>query len=142
MSTQNFSNHTRMHPFFHYFIMPLSLVGIAAGLLHTFLASGPDRIVHASIAVAFFLLFCVAGLTRIYSLKVQDRVIRSEENFRHYLLTGKPLPASLRMGQIVALRFASDAEFPELAQRAVSENLSSKQIKSSIQQWRADTYRV
>ena len=142
MPEQNFSNHTRMHPFFHYFIMPLALIGIAAGLLHTFLASGPDRVIHASIALAFFLLFCVAGLTRIYSLKVQDRVIRNEENFRYFLLSGKPLPSSLRMRQIVALRFATDEEFLDLVKRAVEEKLSGKEIKSAIKNWRADYYRV
>jgi hypothetical protein len=142
MQNQNFSNHSRMHPFYHYFILPLALVGIAAGLLHTFMASGPDRIIHASIALAFFLLFCVAGLTRIYSLKVQDRVIRSEENFRHFLLTGKPLPQGIRLRQIIAIRFASDEEFPELVKRAVEEKLSAKEIKSAIKIWRADYNRI
>lgn len=142
MPEQNFSNHSRMHPFFHYFIMPLALLGVAAGLIHTFMSSGPDCIIHASIAIAFFLLLCVAGLTRIYALKVQDRVIRNEENFRHFVLTGKALDPQLRMGQIIALRFASDAEFPELAKRAVAEQLRPKQIKEAIQQWRADYHRV
>jgi hypothetical protein len=131
-----------MHPFYHYFILPLTLVGIATGLLHTFMASGPDRFVHALIALAFFILFCVAGLVRIYSLKVQDRVIRSEENFRHYLLTGKQLDRQLRTEQVVALRFASDTEFVSLAARALSENLSSKAIKKSITQWRPDYRRI
>ena len=142
MTQQNFQNHARMHPFFHYFIMPLSLIGLIAGVLHAFMSAGPDRIIHASIAIAFFLLLCLAGLTRIYALKVQDRVIRHEENFRHFLLTGKPLDAQLRSGQIIALRFASDAEFPTLATRAVNEKLSPKQIKESIQVWRADHRRV
>jgi hypothetical protein len=78
----------------------------------------------------------------MYSLKVQDRVIRTEENFRHFVLTGKPLDPQLRIGQIVALRFASDAEFPELAKRASAEKLRSSEIKKAIQQWRPDTYRV
>ena len=142
MPEQNFSNHSRMHPFYHYFILPLTLLGIAAGLLHTFMASGPDRFVHALIALAFFLLFCVAGLVRIYSLKVQDRVIRSEENFRHFLLTGKPLPQGIRLRQIIAIRFASDEEFPELVKRAMEEKLSAKDIKSAIKNWRADYKRI
>jgi hypothetical protein len=75
-------------------------------------------------------------------LKAQDRAIRAEESLRHFVLTGKPLDSRLRTGQIVALRFASDAEFPALAQKAAEEGLSSKEIKQSIQNWRADHYRV
>jgi hypothetical protein len=62
-----------------------------------------------------------AALLRVYALKVQDRVIRSEENFRHFRLTGSVLNQNLRMSQIIALRFASDDEFPALAARALNE---------------------
>ena len=79
---------------------------------------------------------------RIFALKAQDRAIRAEENLRHFALTGKLLPAQLRIGQIIALRFASDEEFPALAAKAAAENLSNKEIKLSIQHWRADWYRV
>ena len=79
---------------------------------------------------------------RIFALKAQDRAIRAEENLRHFALTGKLLPAGLNVSQIVALRFASDEEFPALATKAAAENLSNKQIKQTIQQWKADWYRV
>jgi hypothetical protein len=75
-------------------------------------------------------------------LKAQDRAIRAEENLRHYVLTGKLLPTSLTVGQIVALRFAPDAEFPALVNKAATENLPGKAIKASIQNWKADFYRV
>jgi hypothetical protein len=81
-------------------------------------------------------------MVRTYSLKVQDRAIRAEERLRHFVLTGKPLDSRLRLGQIIALRFASDNEFPALAQKAAEESLTSKQIKKLIQNWRADYYRV
>ena len=80
--------------------------------------------------------------SRGFALKAQDRAIRAEENLRHYVLTGKLLDKQLRMGQIIALRFASDEELPALAQKAAEENLSNKQIKAAIRNWRADTYRV
>jgi hypothetical protein len=89
-----------------------------------------------------FVLILLSWYTRIFALKAQDRAIRAEENFRHFILTGKPLPAGLRISQIIALRFASDSEFPTLAQKALNENLSNKQIKEHIVNWRADYYRV
>ncbi len=142
MTSQNLANHKRYHPLLHFIILPLSLVGLvlaAIGLLNT---SSENLITSILLTLAFFLLFCIAGIARMYSLKVQDRVIRNEENFRHFVLTGKPLDPQLRIGQIVALRFASDAEFPELAKRASTEKLRSSEIKKAIQQWRPDTYRV
>jgi hypothetical protein len=79
---------------------------------------------------------------RGFALKAQDRAIRAEENFRHFILSGKPFDKNLRMGQIIALRFASDEEFLALAQRAVAENLSAKDIKMAIKNWRGDYNRV
>jgi hypothetical protein len=95
--------------------------------------------------LSFLLSLALAGLfwfARVFALKAQDRAIRAEENFRHYILTGKPLPAQLRLGQIIALRFASDAEFPALVQKAVAEKLRSNDIKKMIVNWRADHHRV
>ena len=80
--------------------------------------------------------------TRIFALKVQSRVIRAEENFRHFVLTGKPLDTRLRLSQIIALRFASDGEFVGLAKKAVDEKLSNDAIKRLITDWRADYHRV
>lgn len=142
MSPQNFSNHTRFDKLYHFTIVPLVLVGLIGSIVN-FAALRPEtHYVSALLVLVFFLLFLVAGLSRIYSLKVQDRVIRAEENFRHFMLTGKPLDTNLHIRQIIALRFASDAEFPALANRALSENLSARQIKEAIKEWRGDYYRV
>lgn len=142
MSPQNFSNHTRFDKLYHFTIVPLVLVGLIGSIVN-FAALRPEtHYVSALLVLVFFLLFLVAGLSRIYSLKVQDRVIRAEENFRHFMLTGKPLDTNLHIRQIIALRFASDAEFPALAKRALSENLSARQIKEAIKEWRGDYYRV
>jgi hypothetical protein len=90
-----------------------------------------------SIVSIFFFIY-----TRLFALKAQDRAIRAEENLRHLSLTGKQLDNRLRLGQIIALRFASDAEFVTLAQRAVDENMRADDIKKAIQNWRADHCRV
>jgi hypothetical protein len=79
---------------------------------------------------------------RSFALKAQDRAIRAEENFRHYLLTGKPLDSRLTIRQIIGLRFASDEEFPELAKKAAESGMSEEEIKKSIKNWKPDTYRV
>jgi hypothetical protein len=57
-------------------------------------------------------------------------------------MTGKALPTELTISQIIALRFASDAEYLALLDRAIKENLSNKEIKLAIQNWKADYYRV
>ena len=79
---------------------------------------------------------------RSFALKAQDRAIRAEENFRHYLATGKPLDSRLTMRQIIGLRFAGDDEFVALAKQAADENLSEKQIKMAIKNWKADNDRA
>jgi len=88
------------------------------------------------------ILVLMAWYLRIFALKAQDRAIRAEENFRYYLATGKVFPKELRMGQIIALRFASDDEFVALTAKTVAENLSNKQIKELIKNWKADHNRV
>jgi purine nucleoside permease len=75
-------------------------------------------------------------------LKAQDRAIRAEENFRHYMLTNKLMDGRLNLSQVIALRFASDEEFPALAQKAAAEKLPAKEIKKQIKNWRGDYYRV
>ena len=88
------------------------------------------------------MLLLTAFYARVFALKAQDRAIKVEENFRHYILTGKVLDSKLTVQQIVGLRFASDEEFPDLAKKAIAENLSQNAIKKSIKHWKEDTYRV
>lgn len=79
---------------------------------------------------------------RLFALKAQDRAIRVEENLRHYVLNGSLLNPKLDTRQIIGLRFASDEEFAELAEKAVEEGLSENDIKKAIKNWRGDYYRV
>jgi hypothetical protein len=142
MKEQNFSNHAQMVPGFHYLTFG-GIIALLGGSINYLLKSSPENKYLASLIVLTSIIFVlVAWFTRTFALKAQDRAIRAEENLRYFVLTGKLLPTSLRVGQIVALRFASDAEFIALAEKAAAENLSGKEIKQSIQNWKADHYRV
>ncbi len=142
MKEQNFSNHAQMVPGFHFLTFG-GIIALLGGSINYPLKSSPENKYLASLIVLTSIIFVlVAWFTRTFALKAQDRAIRAEENLRHFVLTGKLLPTSLRVGQIVALRFASDAEFIALAEKAAAENLSGKEIKQSIQNWKADHYRV
>ena len=83
-----------------------------------------------------------SAVMRSFPLKAQDRAIRAEENLRHFVLTGKLLDKNLTMSQIIALRFADNDEFVDLVQKASANNMSNKDIKQTIQTWRADHDRV
>jgi hypothetical protein len=93
----------------------------------------------AAMSVAMFLLFV---FTRSFAMGVQDRAIRGEENLRHFALTGKRLDPRLTIKQIVGLRFASDAEFVELARKAADGSMPQDEIKKAVKNWRADHDRV
>ena len=139
---QSLANHTRLDPPFHLFLLPLGLVAIIVSVIILIRRPGMDSILWLILAFGFVM---IAAKARSYSLKVQDRVIRLEERLRLSLL----LPENLRgrigeltESQLIALRFASDSELPGLAKRALDEGMTSKQIKTSIESWRPDYFRV
>lgn len=142
MTTQNFKNHTRMVPMYHYVTFTLLLAVLIGSIVNVVNAASGNLysaalLVVLTIAVIFTTLFA-----RVFALKAQDRAIRAEENLRHFALTGKLLDSRLRTSQIIALRFASDAELVALAKRAADENLDGKSIKQAIQNWKGDYHRV
>jgi hypothetical protein len=142
MAVQNFSNHTRFDPLFHFFILPVFAISLIAPIVHLVRMPG----LHS----AWMVVFMVAALAavfkiRLYALKVQDRVIRLEERLRLATLLDpalRPRIPEFTVSQLVGLRFASDAELPALAARTLNENLSRDDIKKSIQHWRPDDWRV
>jgi hypothetical protein len=142
MSDQNFKNHTRWVPLYHFVTGFLVIAILGGSIVNLILA---DAHTHYSAALLVCVAIVLLGLfwyARAFAIRAQDRAIRAEENFRHFILTGKPFDKQLRMEQIIALRFASDEEFPPLAQKAVAEGLKNKEIKQAIKNWRADHNRA
>lgn len=142
MKEQNLKNHARF-VFLYHVVSFLILLVVLIGSIVNVVNSSKENLYSATLILATILLL---GLTlffaRAFALVAQDRAIRSEENLRHYILTGTTLPAGLNLGQIVALRFASDAEFPALVARAKAEGLNNSEIKKLIVSWKADNERV
>ena len=142
MPTQNFKNHSQYVPAFHFVTLPLLLLVLIGSIVNLVTA------VHENILTAILLMvltvatILAAFFGRRFSLKAQDRAIRAEENFRHFAATGKPLDKDLTMGQIIALRFAGEEEFVELAKKASIEKMTSKDIKMAIRNWKGDHHRA
>jgi hypothetical protein len=142
---QNYKNHTRFHPPFHFFVLPILLLNFFFAIW-ALIRHWPN---HAHLfswwIILSIVLFMGFGLTRSYALKAQDRIIRLEEKLRFTALLPADLLArsqALTVRQIIGLRFASDAELPALVKRALDENLTEKQIKQAITSWRPDYLRV
>jgi len=144
MTEQNFSNHSKYVPAFHFFAAPALIINFGWSIY---------RLIH----FGFSLDGCIAVLTaaalllaillaRSFAVKVQDRVIRLEERLRMQQLLPDDLKSRIpefTCGQLIALRFASDAELPALARKVLAEKVvTSKGIKQMIQTWRPDHLRA
>jgi hypothetical protein len=144
METQNYANHRKFVLMYHvvlFLMLVLTLIGAAVNLYESW--GDHQRLYSASLLLVLTAaVLILTFLSRIFALKAQDRAIRAEENLRHFALTGKLLDPRLAVLQIVALRFASDGEFPQLAREAAEKSLVPADIKKAIKSWRADFYRV
>lgn len=142
---QTYKNHARFDPPWHFFIAPMMLINIIMAVT-AIIRHFPD---HLHLFV-WWLLMAIVGLfavgrARQHSLIAQDRIIRLEEKLRYAALLSPDQNArasALGIRQIIALRFAADAELPALIDRTLAENLTPKQIKESIATWRPDYLRV
>ena len=143
MPEQNFENHAQRVPGFLSvaFVLFLTLIGAGVNLYQSM--GDHQRLYSAALILVLTLcVFVVAFFGRVFALKAQDRAIRAEENLRHFVLTGKLLDARLQPLQIVALRFAADGEFVDLARQAAEKGMAPVDIKKAVKSWRADFYRA
>tara|TARA_B100000029_G_scaffold514127_1_gene615779 strand:- start:1661 stop:2098 length:438 start_codon:yes stop_codon:yes gene_type:complete len=139
---QNYHNHAKFIPVFHYIALPLLLVNFFAALFHVIQDITFYNLNELGLAIS---LIIAAVYTRLFALKAQDRVIRLEEHLRRKTLLPETLrerAGSLTMEQIVALRFASDEELAGLTQDALDNNTSPKALKQAVKHWRPDYNRV
>lgn len=142
-SPQSFAHHARLVPGFHFVTAPLLLVYLVWSVWRAL--SLRDAESHFDL-VGAFALFGVYAYTRLFPLKAQDRIIRLEERLRLTRL----LPADLQPRidtiaprQLIALRFASDAEVEGLVRQVLAGTLTEpKAIKQAIREWRPDYLRV
>ncbi|MBZ5592004.1 MAG: DUF6526 family protein [Acidobacteriia bacterium] len=141
-TAQTYKNHTRLDPPFHFFLLPLAGINVLVAIWYL--------IQNLSMKAGWFLILALAGVVavvkiRTYALKVQDRVIRLEERLRLTQLLPEPLRGrigELSEAQLVALRFASDAEVPSLVEKTLAGHMPQGDIKKAIVNWRPDYFRV
>ena len=143
MNPQTYANHTRWHPPFHFFVMPVMLINLIWSIVDFVKAPGRNSGWWIVVSLALVVL---ALVVRLNSLKVQDRLIRLEEKLRYQQRLSPTLllqTSALAPAQTVALRFAGDDELEALVSAVVSGKLTTpKDIKQAIKNWRADTFRV
>jgi hypothetical protein len=139
---QSFKNHTMFDPPFHFFLGPVGFILLILSIIEA--VNHPSTMAYIHIVVIVWLIVLVFK-TRLYALKVQDRVIRLEERLR----LAQVLPAAMQsripeltIDQLIGLRFASDADLPGLMEKTLAGNWNRKQIKESVTNWRADNWRV
>jgi len=144
MKEQNYANHAKWVPTFHFFVLPVLVLNFVQSIVRIVQAGLTwNGIVAILTALALLLLALQA---RLFALKVQDRVIRMEERQRMSRLLPEDLQARISEftpGQLIALRFASDEELPALARKVLNDKVTdAKTIKQSVKNWRADYLRA
>jgi hypothetical protein len=144
MDEQKLENHVRFVPSYHFFAVPVFLINFLWSLYRLWkLGISFEGIFGVILAAAFLVLVLRA---RLFALAVQDRVIRLEERLRYERVLPADLQArcgELAIGQIVSLRFASDAELPALARKVLDEKVTErKAIKQLVKNWKPDYLRA
>jgi hypothetical protein len=140
---QSYANHRRFFPLVHFVLSPLGVVLLATAIWRAARAPSPDTLLLVGLASAIILLNLAA---RMQALAVQNRVIRLEMLLRfQQLLPPALLPRvrELPMGHVVALRFASDRELPNLVRKCLAGDFAkADDVKRAIKDWQPDHLRA
>ena len=141
---QNFKNHAKLNPLQHFILAPITLILLVWSSINL-VKNGLSDTASIYSFLLVLAVFLVGLISRMYATKNQDRTIRLEMRLRYFEMTGTSFSSKekqLKLSQIIALRFAGDAEILTLLERSIAENLSSKEIKSAITDWQGDYNRV
>jgi hypothetical protein len=140
---QTYRNHVRWYPLVHFIIFPLLVINLGWQI---YMLTQERTVDRAEMLLLAVILILISFAARLQPLKVQDRIIRLEENLRYYkLLSLETAEKATRLspGKMIALRFAPDDELPELVERTLKGELKTgKDIKLAIQNWRGDHLRA
>ena len=139
---QSAKSHAATDPVTHLILMPIFFINFGLSIYWAVHDPQHRLLLDLWLIVLAIALFLLNAKTRIYTLRIQDRMIRLEERLRISALVSAADAYRLSTRQLIALRFAGDAELPALVQRTLAENLEPKQIKESISVWRPDHARV
>lgn len=140
---QSFKNHARLFPPFHFFVIPVLFLNFLNSIRHVWLAPSLSTVFALIVAAALLML---GFLSRIMALTVQDRLIRLEMRLRLREVLPSDLQArvgDLSVKQLIALRFACNAELPDLVREVLAGKLATqKEIKQRVKEWQADYLRA
>ena len=139
---QNYANHAKFTPLYHFFLVPLGLVLLIWNAVNFVRNPSPSS---GLLLLMMLAIAVVIYLVRIFPLGVQDRIIRLEERLRLMAVLQEPLRSrigELEDRQLIGLRFASESELPELVKRALDEKLGLDDIKKAVKDWRPDYKRI
>lgn len=142
-SRQTYKNHAKVVPVYHFVAGPILLINVLWCAYRAWTRPGGDSAVVLLLSIALVIMFLFA---RVFALTVQDRVIRLEMRLRMREVLPSDLTTRIpefTLDQLVALRFASDAELPALARKVLDERLTDRKvIKQLVRDWQADTLRA
>ena len=144
MKKQSYKNHIRFYPPHHFIYYPIIMAFLSFSIYFAFTTE--DTIVWSFLSAIFVVLFCLAFMLRQhYALTLQNRIVRLELRYRYLASTRErfeKIENQLNDDQLFALRFAPDEELQNLVVRTLNENLTGKDIKKAIVNWKADHERV
>jgi len=140
---QSYANHRRLVPMYHIVLFLILVANLVWSAWHIYKQPGTASAMGLLVAIGLVILFLYA---RVFALAAQDRLIRLEERLRLAEILPEDLKGrigEIKEGQLIGLRFASDAEVPDLVRRILDGTLTGREdIKKAVKTWRPDTFRV